>query len=76
MFDVPLPLQSKGIETYKKTWELFLENVAGGEGSFNLDELRITAGDRVAFCHALLIIGDAKKPTGRLTIGLQKVRGK
>jgi ketosteroid isomerase-like protein len=68
-------LQSKGIEAYQKTWELFFENVAGGEGSFNLDELRITAGDTVAFCHALLRIGGAKKPTGRLTIGLKKLRG-
>ena len=23
MFDVPPPLQSKGIDAYKKTWELF-----------------------------------------------------
>ena len=23
MFDLPYPLQSKGIEEYKKTWELF-----------------------------------------------------
>jgi ketosteroid isomerase-like protein len=23
MFDVPFPLQSKGIEAYKKTWEFF-----------------------------------------------------
>jgi uncharacterized protein (TIGR02246 family) len=76
MFDVPSPLQSKGIEAYEKTWDLFFENVLDGAGSFNLDELRITAGDAVAFCHALLIIGGAKKPTGRLTIGLKKVRGK
>jgi ketosteroid isomerase-like protein len=39
-------------------------------------ELKITAGDTVAFCHALLIAGNAKKPQGRLTIGLKKVRGK
>ena len=76
MFDVPLPLQSKGIEAYQKTWELFFGNVAGGEGSFDLEELRITAGDTVAFCHALLRIGGAKKPAGRLTMVLKKVRGK
>jgi ketosteroid isomerase-like protein len=76
MFDVPLPLQSKGIEAYKKTWELFFDSNPGGKGSFELRELQIAAGDTVAFCHALLIAGSAKKPQGRLTIGLKKIRGK
>jgi ketosteroid isomerase-like protein len=76
MFDVPFPLQSRGIKAYRKTWELFFENVAGGGGSFNLDQLRVTAGEMVAFCHALLRIGGAKNPTGRLTIGLRKIRGR
>ncbi len=75
MFDVPPPLQSKGIEAYKKTWDLFFQYSSGGEGSFELVDLDITAGDIVAFCHALLIIGGAKKPQCRLTIGLRKVRG-
>ena len=26
MFDVPLPLQAKGRQEYKKTWELFFDN--------------------------------------------------
>ena len=75
MFDVPLPLQSKGIEAYRKTWELFFDSNPGGKGSFELRELKITAEDRVAFCHALLITGGGK-PRGRLTIGLKKIRGK
>lgn len=41
MFDVPLPLQSKGIEAYKKTWELFFDSNPGGNGSFELTELGI-----------------------------------
>ena len=75
MFDVPLPLQSKGIVAYKKTWELFFDNVPGGKRSFDLKELTITAGDTVAFCHALLIIGGGKNPRCRLTVGLKKIRG-
>ena len=75
MFDVPLPLQSKGIAAYRETWDLFFENVAGGRGSFDLKELTITAGDTVAFCHALLTVEGGKKPQGRLTIGLKKIRG-
>ncbi len=30
MFDVPLPLQSRGTEEYRKTWELFFANNRGG----------------------------------------------
>jgi ketosteroid isomerase-like protein len=73
MFDVPLPLQSKGIAAYKKTWELFFNHSPGGDGSFNLVELDITAGDTVAFCHALIKIFNSK---ARLTMGLRKIRGK
>jgi ketosteroid isomerase-like protein len=76
MFDVPLPLQSKGIEAYKKTWELFFDTNRDDKMSFELRELKIIAGDTVAFCHALLIAGSAKKPQGRLTIGLKKVHRK
>jgi uncharacterized protein (TIGR02246 family) len=75
MFDVPPPLESKGIEAYKKTWELFFENNSDDEASFELVDSDITAGDTVAFCHALLRIGGSREPQGRLTIGLQKVRG-
>src|SRR5919106_3173844 len=75
MFDVPPPLQSRGIEAYKRTWDLFFKNNFGDEASFELVDLDITAGDTVAFCHALLRIGGSTEPQGRLTIGLQKVRG-
>ncbi len=71
MFDVPAPLQSLGIEAYEKTWDLFFQHSEGGDASFVLEELRITASDTVAFCHALLRIGGSE-PVCRLTIGLQK----
>jgi ketosteroid isomerase-like protein len=76
MFDVPPPIQSKGMAAHKKTWDLFFSYSAGGEGSFDLVELSIAAGDTVAFCHALLRIDGEKRPQCRLTVGLQKVRGK
>jgi len=75
MFDVPMPLQAKGMEEYKKTWELFFDNSPGGPGSFEVMELQITAGDTVAFAHGLLRTGGSKEPVGRLTIGLRKMRG-
>jgi uncharacterized protein (TIGR02246 family) len=69
MFDVPMPLQAKGMEEYKKTWELFFDHSPGGPGSFDVTELRITSGETVAYCHAILKILDSK---GRLTIGMRK----
>lgn len=76
MFDVPPPLVSTGIEEYKSTWDLFFKYSSGGDGSFELVDLVITAGESVAFCHALLVIGGADKPSCRLTIGLRKIDGK
>jgi len=73
MFDVPMPLQSKGMREYRKTWKLFFDNSPGGPGSFDVKELRITAGEKVAFCHALVRIADA---TVRLTMGLRKEKGR
>jgi ketosteroid isomerase-like protein len=73
-FEAPLPLQSKGIDAYKKRWELFFSFQA--KGGFELNELQITASDMVAFCHRFLRVGGEKKPQVRLTIGLCKVREK
>ena len=75
MFDVPMPLLVKGIDEYKKTWELFFENSFAGPGSFEVTELQITTGETVAFAHGLLDIGGSQEPVGRLTLGLTKVRG-
>lgn len=72
MFDVPMPLQSKGMEAYKKTWELFFAHNPGGPGSFDVTELQITSGDTVAYVHAILRIFDA---SARLTLGLRKEDG-
>ncbi len=72
MFDVPLPLVSRGLDEYKKTWDLFFANSPGGPGSFDVTELHITASDTVAYCHALIKVFDS---TARLTIGLRKEQG-
>jgi uncharacterized protein (TIGR02246 family) len=69
MFDVPMPLQSRGMEEYKKTWELFFDHSPGGPGAFDLTELHVVAGDSAAYCHALVRIFDSKV---RVTIGLRK----
>jgi uncharacterized protein (TIGR02246 family) len=73
MFDVPMPLQWRGMEDYRRTWDLFFAHNAGGPGSFDVTELRVAAGETVAFCHAILKIFDS---SARLTMGLRKVKGR
>jgi len=80
MFDVPPPAQSKRIEAYRKTWELFfswsLDPVV-----FDVGEMNISAGNDVAFVTALMRCAGTE-PSGerirlefRLTIGLRKTGG-
>ncbi|MEZ0470745.1 YybH family protein [Luteimonas salinilitoris] len=69
MFDVPMPLQSRGMEEYRKTWELFFDHSPGGAGSFDVTELRIVADQSVAYCHAIVKIFDSQV---RITLGLRK----
>lgn len=75
MFDVPEPLQSVGLEEYRKTWELFFRYGAPSPQAFVIEDLRITAGDNVAFATALLRIGGSSGPVCRLTLGLTKHNG-
>lgn len=74
MFDVPPPLQSRGMDAYKKTWELFFSYQP--KGNFDLSDFEIVADDRVAYCHGLLKVGSEKEPAIRLTLGLRKIGGK
>ena len=73
MFDVPVPMQSKGIEEYKKTWELFFKMSKDGKISFDLTELKIFCGEDTAFAHSLIKVFDF---TCRLTMGFKKIEGK
>ena len=49
MFDVPPPFQSKGIDAYKKTWDLFY-SCEQAENSFRVADIHVIAGEEVAFC--------------------------
>jgi ketosteroid isomerase-like protein len=78
MFDVPPPLTSKGLEAYRKTWDLFF-SWAHDPVVFNITEMDITAGDHVAFVTALMRCagreanGQAIELDFRLTIGLRRI---
>jgi uncharacterized protein (TIGR02246 family) len=82
MFDVPPPYQGvRGIDAYRETWPPFFEWQASG-ASFDIESLDVTAGDDVAFAHALLRCGTAaefaERPENRLrlTLGLRKQDGR
>lgn len=75
MFDVPEPLQSVGIDAYRRTWELFYRYGQPSQDVFVIEDLRITAGNEVAFATGLLRIGGSEQPVCRLTLGLRKRNG-
>lgn len=82
MFDLPPPLQSLGMDEYKKTWDLFFKYHSPSQ-AFDIEELKITAGADVAFACAIMRCGSgtfAGPPEKgwflfRLTIGLRNVDG-
>ena len=78
MFDVPPPFQSKGIEAYKKTWDLFF-SCSGDPVVFEIIAMTVFADRHVAFVIAAMHCtepapqGERKDLEFRLTIGLQKI---
>lgn len=82
MFDVPPPHDGvRGRDAYRETWPPFFRWQAGG-AVFELVELNVTAGEDVAFAHALLRCdspeGLSRNPESRLrlTVGLVKTDGR
>jgi len=82
MFDVPPPLQSRGMDEYKKTWDLFFRYHKPSQ-AFDIEELAITAGEDVAFAVAIVRCG-SRTLSGpaeeggflfRLTLGLRNIDG-
>ena len=80
MFDVPPPVQSKGIEAYRKTWDLFF-SWSDDPVVFDIKDIDITAGTDVAFVAALMRCAGTEKDGERielefrLTIGLREIGG-
>jgi ketosteroid isomerase-like protein len=82
MFDLPPPLQCKGLDAYERTWDLLFRYHQPGT-AFDFRELAVTAGEDVAFAVAILWCGPDSSSTPidndgflfRLTVGLRKVGG-
>ncbi len=79
MFDVPPPVELRGIDAYRDSWPAFFRWIENESGAFEIVRLDVTAGDTVAFATALLRCGTkaslAKDDAAqlRLTIGLRKI---
>jgi ketosteroid isomerase-like protein len=82
MFDLPPPLQCRGIEAYRQTWDLLFRYHQAGT-AFDFRELTVTSGADVAFAAAIMWCGpdssgnpaDQEGFLFRLTVGLHKVGG-
>jgi ketosteroid isomerase-like protein len=80
MFDLPPPLQCKGIEAYKETWDLFFRCHKPG-AAFDIEEVSVAAGQDVAFAAVIMRCDSSSNPADkngflfRLTVGLRKVNG-
>jgi len=82
MFDLPPPLQCKGIAAYEQTWSLMFQYHKPG-AAFDFHELAVTASRDVAFAVAIMRCGpdSSSYPADkhgflfRLTVGLRKVSG-
>jgi ketosteroid isomerase-like protein len=65
MFDVPPPRESKGLEAYRKTWDLFF-SASPEPIAFDIQRMDIVAGADVAFVAALMQCAE-KGPNGKRT---------
>jgi ketosteroid isomerase-like protein len=82
MFDLPPPVQCKGIKAYEQTWDLLFRYHNPGT-AFDFQELAVTVGQDVAFAAAIMRCGpdSSRNPADkdgflfRLTVGLRKVDG-
>jgi ketosteroid isomerase-like protein/uncharacterized protein YndB with AHSA1/START domain len=75
MFDLPPPLQAKGLKDYQQTWDLFFRYHKVSH-AFDIEELSIVAGEDVGFAFGIMRCGAGKDPAGfqfRLTIGLRRI---
>jgi uncharacterized protein (TIGR02246 family) len=80
MFDVPPPFESKGIEAYTKSWDVFF-SWSSDPVAFDFTEMSVCAGSDVAFVVATMRCagpgaqGAREELDFRLTVGLRKIDG-
>jgi ketosteroid isomerase-like protein len=73
MFDLPPPLQSKGLWDYEESWKLFFQYHKVSQ-AFDIEQLSIVTGAGAGFAFGLMRCGAGEDPAGflfRITIGLR-----
>lgn len=81
IFDVLPPLKYEGADAYRKSWDEW-QPTTESSGRFEIHDLKITAGQDVAFAHCLIHCGGAQPDGGtfedwvRATFCLHKLAGK
>ena len=81
MFDVPPPFESRGLDAYRATWDVFFRWSCWSI-VFDIKRLEIHAGAEVAFavvlmrCSGTETDGRAIDLDFRLTVGLEKIGGR
>lgn len=81
MFDVPAPIEIRGLDQYRKTWPSFFAWIDRDDGIFEIDQLDVSADAQLAYATALLRCGARKALEAdktarlRLTLGLRKHEG-
>ena len=73
MFDVPEPLQAKGLDAYRRTWELFFSSNRPGPRRFRLRDMSVVAGHDTAVAFGLLEVADGAALC-RLTVAYRRSR--
>jgi uncharacterized protein (TIGR02246 family) len=82
MFDVPPPFLSRGLDAYMATWEKFWSSWSEKPVAFDFHDVKITAGNDVAFataigrCAGVDVKGKREELEFRLTMGLRKIGGR
>jgi ketosteroid isomerase-like protein len=81
IYDPLPPFRYKGAAAYRKSFDEWWPETEG-ESKFDFEDLKITAGEDVAYAHGSICCGGTK-PNGetfedrvRLTVCLRKVKGK
>ena len=81
LFDLAPPLRYVGADAYRRNWEEWLPTFLGPVG-YDIRDLKIAAGDEVAFSHSINRIsgtrtnGEQTDVWIRATMGFHKIDGK
>jgi ketosteroid isomerase-like protein len=81
LFDVVPPLQSRGLEAYRASWDMQFFPWMGSDGRFELGDVAVTVGDRVAFATGIIDCAGYERGTRvefrlRLTVCFEKRDGR